>query len=46
MQVSDAKSERDVMIAATVLEHLMTVVTRNVADFAGTGTSLVDPFKP
>ena len=29
------------MIAATALEHGMTVVTRNVADFAGTGVPLV-----
>jgi len=44
MHVPDPKSERDAMIAATVLEHGMTVVTRNVADFAGTGTKLIDPF--
>jgi len=44
MHVPDPKSERDAMIAATALEHGMTVVTRNVADFAGTGTKLIDPF--
>lgn len=44
MHVPDPKSERDAMIAATALEHRMTVVTRNVADFAGTGTKLIDPF--
>ncbi|MDP2681045.1 MAG: type II toxin-antitoxin system VapC family toxin [Rhodoferax sp.] len=44
MHGPDPKSERDAMIAATALEHGMTVVTRNVADFAGTGTKLIDPF--
>ena len=34
------------MIAATALEHRMTVVTRNVADFAGTGVQLLNPFVP
>ena len=45
LHVPDPKSERDAMIAATALEHGMTVVTRNVADFAGTGTKLIDPFR-
>ena len=44
LHVPDPKSERDAMIAATALEHGMTVVTRNAADFAGTGTKLIDPF--
>lgn len=44
MHVPDPKSERDAMIAATALEHGMTLVTRNVADFAGTGTKLINPF--
>ncbi len=37
-------SERDAMIAAMALEHGLTVVTRNVADFAGTGVHLINPF--
>lgn len=45
LHVPDPKSERDAMIAATALEHRMTVVTRNIADFAGTGTELIDPFQ-
>ncbi len=46
LHVPDPKSDRDAIIAATALEHGMTVVTRNVADFAGTGVKLVDPFQP
>lgn len=34
----------DVQIAATALEHDLTVVTRNVRHFAGTGVRLLDPF--
>ncbi len=44
LHVPNPKPERDAMIAATALEHGMTVVTRNTADFAGTGTKLIDPF--
>jgi hypothetical protein len=34
------------MIAATALEHGLTVVTRNVADFIAAGASTLDPFGP
>ena len=36
-------SERDAFIAATALAHGMTVVNRNVADFAPTGVPLLNP---
>lgn len=36
----------DLLIAATALEHDLTVVTRNVKDFAPTGVSLLDPWNP
>lgn len=36
----------DSLLAATALVHVLTLVTRNVEDYAGTGVTLVDPFKP
>ena len=44
MHSPNPRSDRDAMIAATALEHGMTVVTRNVPDFAGTGVHLINPF--
>ena len=34
----------DLMIAATALEHGLTVVTRNVSDFKPTGVETFNPF--
>jgi predicted nucleic acid-binding protein len=38
--------ELDLAIAATALEHGLTVVTRNVSHFAPTGVPTLDPFAP
>jgi predicted nucleic acid-binding protein len=44
LHVPDPRKERDALIAATALVHGMTVVTRDVADFAPTGVPLLDPW--
>jgi hypothetical protein len=44
LHVPDPKSERDALIAASAMVHGMTVVTRNMADFANMGASLLDPW--
>ena len=43
LHVPDPHPERDAFIAATALVHGMTVVTRNIADFAPTGVPLLNP---
>ena len=35
----------DLAIAATALEHGLTIATRNVSDFAATGATLLNPFE-
>ena len=44
LHVPDPRGERDALIAATAMVHGMTVVTRNVADFAPTGVSIFNPW--
>ncbi|MGI8841024.1 MAG: type II toxin-antitoxin system VapC family toxin [Caulobacteraceae bacterium] len=44
LHVPDPRSERDALIAATALTHRMTVVTRNVRDFAAMGVELLNPW--
>lgn len=44
LHVPETRSERDAWIAATGLVHDLTVVTRNLSDFVGTGVPLVDPW--
>ncbi len=44
LHVPNRRSYRDALIAATALVHGMTVVTRNVADFAPTGVRVLNPW--
>ncbi|VTU45589.1 putative ribonuclease FitB (plasmid) [Variovorax sp. SRS16] len=44
LHVPNPRPDRDSLIAATALEHGFAVVTRNVADFAGTGVAVLDPW--
>lgn len=44
LHVPDPRPYRDGLMAATALVRGMTVVTRNVADFATTGVSLLNPW--
>ncbi|WP_296325547.1 type II toxin-antitoxin system VapC family toxin [Reyranella sp.] len=44
LHIPNPKSERDALIAATGLIHGLTVVSRNVRDFAATGVGLIDPW--
>lgn len=44
LHVPDPRPDRDAFIAATALLHDMSVVTRNVADFAPMGVPLVNPW--
>jgi predicted nucleic acid-binding protein len=44
LHVPDPRAYRDALIAASALEHGMTVVTHNVADFENTGVKLLNPW--
>jgi predicted nucleic acid-binding protein len=44
LHVPNPRSDRDSLIAATALVHGMTIVTRNVKDFEGTGAPLLNPW--
>jgi predicted nucleic acid-binding protein len=44
LHIPDRRNEVDALIAATALVHELTLVTRNVKDFEGTGAIIVDPW--
>ena len=44
LHIPDPRPTRDAMIAATALEHGLTVVTRNVRDFAPMGVGTLNPW--
>jgi toxin FitB len=44
LHVPDPRPARDAFIAATALVHGLTVVTRNVRDFAPMGVEIIDPW--
>ncbi len=44
LHVPDPRPVRDGLIAATALVHGLTIVTRNVADFAPCGVRLLNPW--
>ncbi len=46
LHVPNPRPYRDSLIAATALVHGMTLVTRNIADFEGTETILLNPWLP
>ena len=45
LHVPDPRPERDAMIAATALVHGLTVVTRNVKDFAPMNVPVLNPWQ-
>jgi hypothetical protein len=44
LHVPDPRPTRDALIAATALVHQLTVVTRDVADYAPTGAKVLNPW--
>lgn len=45
LHILDRRNEVDALIAATALVHGLTVATRNVRDFEGTGVVVVNPWQ-
>ena len=45
LHIPDRRNEVDALIAATALVHGLTVVTRNLRDFEGTGVVVINPWQ-
>ncbi|AGB75538.1 MULTISPECIES: type II toxin-antitoxin system VapC family toxin [Rhizobium] len=45
LHIPDRRNEADALIASTALVHGLTIVTRNIKDFDGTGVIIVDPWQ-
>ncbi|CTQ33149.1 type II toxin-antitoxin system VapC family toxin [Jannaschia rubra] len=45
LHIPDPRPWRDATLAATALVHDMTLVTRNLRDFRGTGVALLNPWE-
>jgi toxin FitB len=45
LHIPNPRPVRDGLIAATALVHGMTVVTRNISDFASCGVALINPWE-
>ncbi|RYE61774.1 MAG: type II toxin-antitoxin system VapC family toxin [Oxalobacteraceae bacterium] len=45
LHIPDRRNEADALIAATGLVHGLSVVTRNIRDFEGTGVIVIDPWR-
>lgn len=46
LHTPDPRPERDTFIAASAVVHGMTLVTRNLADFAPMGLTVINPWDP
>lgn len=46
LHVPDPQPSNDALIAATALVHGLTIVTRNISDFAPMGVKLLNPWEP
>lgn len=45
LHVPDPRPQQDAWLAATALTHGFAIVTRNVADFANTGVTVINPWE-
>lgn len=45
LHIPDPRPVRDALIAGTALVHGLSIVTRNVADFAPLGAEIIDPWQ-